>query len=139
MRRCPRSRRHAGRARGHFANFIAAVRSRKSADLNAEIVEGHYSSALCHLANISYRLGTNVPFSSQSRALGDSRPPTRPSRRMEQYLSKSNGLKLDGLEYRLGRTLAFDAKNEVFETAPDADAMLTRAYRKPYIVPASLS
>ena len=26
-------------------------------DLNAEILEGHYSSALCHLGQISYRVG----------------------------------------------------------------------------------
>ena len=41
----------------HFGNFIDAVRSRKHEDLNADILEGHLSSALCHLANISYRLG----------------------------------------------------------------------------------
>src|SRR5262249_44657714 len=41
----------------HFGNFIKAVRSRKKEELNAEIEEGHLSSALCHLGNISYRLG----------------------------------------------------------------------------------
>ena len=33
------------------------MRSRKHEDLNADILEGHLSSALCHLGNISYRLG----------------------------------------------------------------------------------
>ena len=46
-----------GPGNGHFGNFIAAVRSRKVEDLNADILEGHYSAALCHLANISYRTG----------------------------------------------------------------------------------
>src|SRR5204862_6142947 len=46
----------------HFGNFIGAVRSRKLEDLNAHIVEGHRSAALIHLANTSYRLGTQVPF-----------------------------------------------------------------------------
>src|SRR2546430_11427994 len=41
-----------------FANFIACVRSRKPEDLVAPLIEGHYSSALCHLGNISYRLGS---------------------------------------------------------------------------------
>ncbi len=50
-----------GPGHGHFENFIAAVRSRKVDDLNADILEGHYSAALCHLANISYRLGHEVP------------------------------------------------------------------------------
>ena len=42
----------------HYGNFIEAVRSRDAKSLNAEILEGHLSSALCHLGNISYRLGT---------------------------------------------------------------------------------
>ena len=44
----------------HYGNFLKAVRSRKYEDLNADILEGHLSSALCHLGNISYRLGTPV-------------------------------------------------------------------------------
>ena len=38
-----------------FVNFLDAVRSRNAADLNADILEGHVSAALCHLGNISYR------------------------------------------------------------------------------------
>ena len=47
-------------------NFIAAVRSRRQQDLNADILEGHYSAALCHLANISYRLGRALEFDSET-------------------------------------------------------------------------
>ena len=54
---------------GHFGNFIAAVRSRKVEDLNADILEGHYSAALCHLANISYRLGQEVPVQQVDEGL----------------------------------------------------------------------
>ncbi|OHB81402.1 MAG: dehydrogenase, partial [Planctomycetes bacterium RBG_16_64_10] len=39
-----------------FANFIHCVRDRKRDALHANIVEGHLSSACCHLSNISYRL-----------------------------------------------------------------------------------
>jgi predicted dehydrogenase len=46
----------------HFDNFIQAVKSRKPDSLNAEILEGHLSSALCHLGNISYRLGRALEF-----------------------------------------------------------------------------
>ncbi|MCJ7813145.1 Gfo/Idh/MocA family oxidoreductase, partial [bacterium] len=42
---------------GHFDNFFQAVRSRKTSDLNGDIEIGHISSALCHAANISYRIG----------------------------------------------------------------------------------
>ena len=37
----------------HFANFTKAVRSRNAGDLHADILEGHLSSALCHLGNAS--------------------------------------------------------------------------------------
>ncbi|MEN6575483.1 MAG: Gfo/Idh/MocA family oxidoreductase, partial [Phycisphaerales bacterium] len=44
----------------HFGNFIRAMRSRKVADLNADIETAHLSAACCHLGNISYRLGEQV-------------------------------------------------------------------------------
>jgi len=56
----------------HRENFIKAVRSRNPADLNADILEGHLSSALCHLANISYRLGRELLFDAHNeRFVGD--------------------------------------------------------------------
>ena len=42
---------------GHAANFIKAVRSRKTSDLNSPIEQGHYSTAWCHCGNVAYRLG----------------------------------------------------------------------------------
>ncbi|HVX66961.1 MAG TPA: Gfo/Idh/MocA family oxidoreductase [Bryobacteraceae bacterium] len=57
----------AGHDRGNnWANFITAVRSGKQSDLNAPIEEGAISTALVHLANISYRLGRSVKFDEQS-------------------------------------------------------------------------
>jgi predicted dehydrogenase len=50
----------------HFGNFIAAVRSRKSEDLTAEVEEGAVSTALVHLANISYRLGRTLHFDEKT-------------------------------------------------------------------------
>ena len=47
------------------------MRSGKQEDLHADIEEGHLSSALCHLGNISYRLGTETPFGKVADALGD--------------------------------------------------------------------
>src|SRR5450759_4725636 len=46
----------------NWANFIDAIRSEKNEILNCDIIEGHYSSALPHLANISYRLGRELKF-----------------------------------------------------------------------------
>jgi len=46
----------------NWANFIDVMRSRKQADLFAPIDEGATSTALVHLANISYRLGRSLHF-----------------------------------------------------------------------------
>ena len=56
---------------------------------------------------------------------------------MEEHL-KDNGVPLDGHSYQLGRTLAFDARSERFVDAPEADKLLTRAYRKPFVVPETI-
>jgi hypothetical protein len=53
---------------------------------------------------------------------------------MEQHLT-SNGLKLDGEKYLLGRRLAFDAQQERFAGDDEANRMLTRQYRAPFVVP----
>jgi predicted dehydrogenase len=74
----------------HFANFIKAVRSRDRNDQNADILEGHHSSALCHLGNVSYRLG---------------------------------------------REIRFDPKTETCVADREANRMLTREYRKPFVLP----
>jgi predicted dehydrogenase len=77
----------------HFRNWIAAVRSRKPEDLNAEILQGHLSSAMNHMANIAYRTQ---------------------------------------------RTLQFDPNTERFASDDEANRMLTRAYRAPYLVPSNV-
>lgn len=118
----------------HFGNFVQAVRNRKAADLNGHILEGHLSSALCHLGNISYRLGQAVPFSKQSKAFGDDKEAADTFARMQEHL-KENKVPLDSTEYQLGRRLRIDPKTERFVGDPEADRMLTREYRTPFVVP----
>jgi predicted dehydrogenase len=56
----------------HFENFLDAVRSRKADSLRAPLEEGHLSTALCHLGNISYRVGRSVTFDQTAeRFVGD--------------------------------------------------------------------
>jgi len=147
---------------GIFGNFIAAVRSRKREDLCADILEGHYSSALCHLANISYRLGKVEPLNPKTKALGDNKEAYETLARMDEHLkvnyealAKSqeekrakdakyapkpdelvgDELKFDGLKLRVGRKLEFDPEKEKFVNDAEADKLLTRVYRKPFEVP----
>ena len=123
-----------GPGKGHFGNFIAAVRSRNTADLNADILQGHYSAALCHLANISYRLGTEVPFDKSTLAFGDDKEVHDTIARTTAHL-KLNGEPLSGLKYRLGRKLTVDAATESFVDDAEANQLLTRNYRAPFVVP----
>jgi predicted dehydrogenase len=48
--------------RNEWATFIAGLKSRKVEDLGVDVEEGHLSSALCHLANMAYRLGRTIDF-----------------------------------------------------------------------------
>jgi hypothetical protein len=73
-----------------IANFYDVVRSRNPSDLLAPIEGGHIGAALCHLGNISYRLG---------------------------------------------RSLDFGPKTETFGNDAEANALLTREYRPPYVMP----
>jgi predicted dehydrogenase len=56
----------------HLANFIDGVRSRKRQELKAELLEGHYSAAMCHLSNIAYRTKRQLMFdSTREMFIGD--------------------------------------------------------------------
>ncbi len=50
----------------HFENFRKAVMSRRVSDLNCDVLDGHLSAALCHLANISYRTGDKLLFDADN-------------------------------------------------------------------------
>ncbi len=118
----------------HFANFIAAVRSRKVSDLNADVLEAHYSCALVHLANASYRLGEDAPFNPRTSAFGDNKEAYETLGRMEEYLAK-DGFNLSETKYRVGRRLIVDAEKERVVGDEQANTLLTRNYRKPFVVP----
>ncbi len=55
----------------HYANFFAAMRSRKPSDLNCPIEEGAISCTLMHLGNIAYRLGRTLNFDEKTMSVVD--------------------------------------------------------------------
>jgi len=55
----------------HYINFIDCVRSRRWQDLNADILEGHMSTAMMHLGNIAYRTGRTLTFNPYSERFID--------------------------------------------------------------------
>lgn len=119
---------------GPFGNFIDAVRSRDRTMLNAEILEGHRSSLLCHIANISYRVGMEAPLSEIPAAIGSDRRAIGAFESMRDHLTTFAGLDAARDRIRVGRLLVWDDARETFSD-PEADRLLSRDYRAPYTVP----
>ncbi|MCI0357726.1 MAG: Gfo/Idh/MocA family oxidoreductase [Planctomycetaceae bacterium] len=128
-----------GKTESHFANFLKAVRSRKREDLNAEIIEGHQSTALCHVGNISWRLGrpaSTADVRGQLTGLKVHDDVLETFERTARHLGE-NGVDLAQTKLTLGPVLELDSERESFVKHPAADALLTRDYRKPFVVPAA--
>jgi hypothetical protein len=121
-------------AKDHFQNFIDAVRSRKVSDLKADILEGHLSSALCHTGNISYRLGHTAAPDEIKAAIKNEKGALESFDRMAKHL-EANGVDLTQTKATIGPILKMDPKTERFIDNAQANAMLTRDYRKPFVVP----
>jgi predicted dehydrogenase len=118
----------------HIGNFIQAVRSRKHTDLTCDIEEGHLSAALCHLGNISYRLGKPQPLGTKPTGLGG-KDTEEAFGRFEKHLA-DNGIPVDKGQYRLGPRLTIDPAKETFTGADkDAVSLLSRDYRDGFKVP----
>jgi predicted dehydrogenase len=120
----------------HQANFIRAVRSRRRNDLRADILEGHISATLCHMANISYRLGREVRSRSVEKACGDRPMLAESVNRMLRRLS-ANGVDTDSQQVVLGPALSFDIEKEEFvgEYSDWANMLLKGDYRPPFLMP----
>lgn len=121
----------------HFENFLAAVRSRKFSDLSADIEQGHLSSALCHTGNISYRLGQQATADDAAKAVAEVKTSDNAKDTFERTLKHLADNKIDtkSVKIGLGAVLQGDAKTETFVGNDAANAMLTREYRKPFVVP----
>jgi len=119
----------------HYGNFVRAVRSRRREDLNGDIEEGHLSSALCHLANVSYRLGQQRPFGQRAEAFGDDRVANETLGAMTDHL-RANSVDVANTMLRVGRRLTIDPRTEQFLGDAEANRHLTREYRAGFVVPA---
>ncbi|HXV40546.1 MAG TPA: Gfo/Idh/MocA family oxidoreductase [Steroidobacteraceae bacterium] len=125
-----------GTDENHFGNFVEAIRSRNREQLNADIQEGHRSSALCHLANISYRLGKPASARDIARALEGvpSQDDVRETFRLfEQHLAE-NRIDLDRTPLTLGPWLELDRATDA-PIEPEAEPFLWREYRAPFVLP----
>jgi predicted dehydrogenase len=122
--------------KGHQANFIKAVRSRKTSDLNADIEKGHISAALCHMGNISYRLGKKMPVEEIKNAIADKAELMDSFQRMLDHLA-ANEVNLENEPITIGPMLTMNTQKEEFvgEFSSLANMYLKRNYREPFVVP----
>ena len=120
----------------HMQNFIDVMRSRKTADQYGPIAEGHVSSALCHLGNISHVLGRAIAPEALRERIKGRAPLAEATARMAEHLA-ANHVDLARTPLTLGVPLTIVPGKEAFagEFAKEATPLLTRQYRAPFIVP----
>jgi predicted dehydrogenase len=127
----------------HFGNFLAAVRSRDSTMLTADIDQGRQSTALCHLGNMSYRLGGDLPFADVQAALSQRRfaddPATLVSRmrntlEANDCLPKSGGIRC-GVWVDTVPTAGRGTDEAGVCRDPRAAALERLVYRQPFTLP----
>jgi predicted dehydrogenase len=117
----------------HFANFIQAVRSRQETDLHAPILEGHRSTALCHVSNISYRLGHSQPPQAIREKIKGDPGAEETFDRMSQHLA-ANGINLEQTQAVIGPVLTMNPMTEEFVKNKAANQMLRRAPRTGFAI-----
>jgi predicted dehydrogenase len=127
-----------GKTESHFANFLKTVRSRKVSELHADILEGHQSTALCHIGNISWRLGASASPDEIQKQLGQLKVQDAVLETFDRTCKHlvENEVNLEKTKLTLGRLLWLDSEKEKFADHAHANALLTREYRKPFVVPA---
>ncbi len=117
-------------------NFIDVVRSRKMENLFTEALEGHLSCGLVHLTNISYCVGRKATKGQIAENIRGNKELSKSFDRLLIHLD-ANAINLEKTPAILGTLLQFDPQAERFvgENSERANNLISRDYRKPFIVP----
>jgi hypothetical protein len=123
----------------HRKNWIKALQSRKV--VHGLIEEGHYSTSLCHLANLSYLAGAEKSNGQLAEAVASDLAAKEAYGRTLEHL-KANEVDLEATKPIVGPLLKVDAKSEmvVHSDKAIADAannspIRKRTGRAPFTVP----
>lgn len=121
-----------------FTNFMNAVKSRKRDGLYADCEETHISSALCHTGLISHRLGSLKSNDEIKEEIKSDPVLTARYESMADHLRK-NEVNIDEKSITYGPMIKWNPDTEWAEGNGELDkmanALATREYRAPYIVP----
>lgn len=117
--------------------FPNAMRSRKLADLRTDIEEGHLSTSLCHMANISYRIGAEGDPREALEAIRDCPGASQTYELFRENLL-TNGIDIAADRLTVGPWLEMDSATERFVGGPSLDRanqLLKDEYRSPFVIP----
>lgn len=127
----------------HYENFIDACISRNGDQLHADALEGHLSAGVSHLGNISYYLGeeNRVGPGDLARAVAGMAKRDDNQATLQRTLRHlvDNQVDLQKYPVSLGALLKFDHETERFTNNDQANAWLTREYRKGFELPTTTS
>jgi hypothetical protein len=123
----------------HRKNWIKALQTRKV--VHGLIEEGHYSTSLCHLSNLSYLAGAEKSNAQLAEAVASDLAAREAYDRTLEHL-KANEVDLEATKPVLGALLQVDAKREmvtareqVVADAANNHPIRKRTGRAPFIVP----
>mgnify|MGYP003337107838 CR=1 FL=1 len=123
----------------HRANFVKAVKSRKV--VHGLIEECHYSSALCHLGNVSFLLDKEKTNKDLAEAVKADKNTQDSLARMMDHL-KANSVDTGAVKSVVGPMLQIDGKSETFTgsdaaivAAANKNPLLKRAGRGAFAIP----
>ncbi len=121
---------------GHHENFIQAVRSRKVSDLSADVLEGYLSAALCHMGNISQRIGRQASRDEIVASIKGNPDLAESFERFQEHLLV-NGVDVKQTPRIAGPWLTMDPQTEKFtgEFADEANKLVRGTYRDSFVVP----
>lgn len=122
---------------GEFGSFVRACRAGKPGMVNASMQDGHYSSALGHVMNISYRLGRELPFNEKAGRFGDDAKVAEEFIDFHEIMRDGVGVPEDEEKYIVGPRLIFDSETERFvgERAAEANHLVRDPRRKEFDLP----
>jgi hypothetical protein len=112
------------------------VRGRDRSLLTADIEEAHLSSSLCHIGNISYRLGSTISPTDLVERIKQQNfheDCTRTTESMLAHLDE-NSVDFELTPLTLGKHLVLEPNSERF-IDPAANSLLSRRYREPFVLP----
>ena len=123
-----------GGGHSEHSSFVAAIRSRRSSDLAGDVLQGHLSAALVHMGNISYRVGKPASTGEIRERIGGRKDLRTVYEGFREHLAR---LGVDVEKTIAGPMLTMDSAAERFtgEFSQEANRLLSRDYRKPFVVP----